>query len=136
MLRESRARWLAISTVLVVVALAALFASLRNPGPQGPREHAVSTPAPADDERLRAGRAAFQRLGCARCHALGGVGNPGAPLDGVGGRLDAAALRDWTLGTGAAAGQLPAGIVRAKARAAQDPELEQVIEVLVQSRTP
>lgn len=157
MLRESRARWLAFATTGVVVVLAALFAWLRNPpgetalaeAPQG----AASAPAapselaslpqagpatlqapPVDAARLAVGRAAFTRLGCGRCHAFEGVGNPSMPLDGVGARRDAAALRDWTLGTGAAAAELGRGIVRAKSSAAEDSELDALIEVLARSR--
>lgn len=133
MLRESRARWLAFATAGVVVALAALFAWLRNP--PGEPADARSPPAmAADPVRLAAGRAAFSRLGCVRCHAIEGVGNPSTPLDGVGARLDAAALRDWTLGTGAAAEELSRGAVRAKSGAVGDPDLEALIEYLAQSR--
>jgi mono/diheme cytochrome c family protein len=130
MLRESRARWLAFATAGVVVGLAVLFAWLRNPPADLPRAHA----APPDDARLAAGRAAFVRLDCVRCHSLAGVGNPAAPLDGVGSRLDAAALRDWALGTGVAAEQMPRGIVRIKARVAEDPDIDMLIEYLAQSR--
>ena len=157
MLRESRARWLAFATVGVVVALAALFAWLRNPAGEtalaGAPQSAASAPAapsgmasspqagpatlqgpPVDAARLATGRAAFTRLGCVRCHAFEGVGNPSMPLDGVGARLDAAAVRDWTLGTGAAAEELGRGTVRAKSSAAEDADLDALIEVLVQSR--
>lgn len=132
MLRESRARWLAFATAGVVVALAALFAWMRNP----PGEPAPAPPqaAATDPVRLAAGREAFTRLGCARCHAIDGVGNPSMPLDGVGARLDAAALRDWTLGTGAAAEVLSRGALRAKSKAAEDPELDALIDYLAQSR--
>ena len=157
MLRESRARWLAFATAAVVVLMAALFAWLRNPSgeaalagvspgavsaPTAPSERAplpqagsaTQQPPLVDAARLTAGRAAFTRLGCGRCHAFEGVGNPSLPLDGVGARRDAAALRDWTLGTGAAAAELGRGIVRAKSRAAEDAELDALIEVLAQSR--
>jgi hypothetical protein len=157
MLRESRARWLAFATAGVVVALAALFAWLRNaPGetglagaPQGaasapaaPSDTASSPQAgpatpralPVDAARLATGRAAFTRLGCVRCHAFEGVGNPSLPLDGVGARLDAAAVRDWALGTGAAAEELGRGTVRAKSSAAEDPDLDALVEVLADSR--
>ncbi|MDP1647459.1 MAG: c-type cytochrome [Rubrivivax sp.] len=157
MLRESRARWLAFATAGVVVALAALFAWLRNPPGDATRTAAPTlaaapptapaTPAsawqgaapvpqapPADAARLAAGRAAFTRLGCGGCHAIDGVGNPAAPLDGVGARLDPAALRDWTLGAGVAVDQLPRGLLRTKARAAQDADIDVLIEYLAQSR--
>jgi len=157
MLRESRARWLAFATVGLLVGLAALFAWLRNPpgevprgqasvvassasGPPAAPAAALQEPSPgqraaaADPVRIAAGRAAFQRLNCGRCHAIDGQGNPATPLDGVGARLDPAALRDWTLGTGAAAEQLPSRIVRAKSSAAQDSDVDALIEYLAQSR--
>lgn len=157
MLRESRARWLAFATAGVVVALAALFAWLRNPPadaagapapvvtetpPMAPAEPVpapqATSPAPrappADAARLAAGRAAFTRLDCGRCHAIDGAGNPAMPLDGVGARLDPAALRDWSLGTGAAAERLSRGILRTKARAAADPDIDVLIDYLAQSR--
>lgn len=133
MLRESRARWLAFATAGTVVALAALFAWLRNP-PGEPVSAQAPPAVAADPVRLAAGREAFTRLGCARCHAIEGVGNPSTPLDGVGARLDATALRDWTLGTGAAAEDLSRGVVRAKSRAADDPDLQALLDYLAQSR--
>jgi hypothetical protein len=139
MLRETRARWLAAVTAAAVVALAALFAELRNPGAApaaavGAGTAAVPARPALEPARQAAGQAAFERLGCARCHALNGVGNPAAVLDGVGARLDRAALRDWTLGEGAAESELPRGVLRSKQRAAQDPELELLLDLLQHSR--
>lgn len=148
MLRESRALGLALATAAAVVALAALFATLRNPGgvergrPSADRAPTTLAQPPgalalgraADPQHLAAGRAAFARLNCTRCHAMEGQGNPDAPLDGVGARLDAAALRHWTLGTGPSAEELPRGILRAKQRAAGDPDLDALIDFLQQSR--
>lgn len=103
-----------------------------------PDRQAVEPPrtqaAPADDPRILAGRAAFVRLNCTRCHAIDGAGNSARPLDGVGSRLDATALRDWTLGTGPAREELSAGTARAKARAADDPDIDVLIDYLAQSR--
>lgn len=152
MLREARARSLAFATTCVVVVLAALFAWMRNPVPDAASPPAASVPIavpmdaptppmaasppdrPAAEPRIVAGRAAFVRLNCTRCHAIDGTGNSARPLDGVGGRLDAAAVRDWTLGTGPAREQLPAGAVRAKARAADEPDIDVLIDYLMQSR--
>jgi len=148
MLRESRALGLALATAAAVVALAALFATLRNPGgvergrPVADRAPSTLAQPPGaaapgstpDPRRLAAGRAAFARLDCTRCHAMEGQGNPDTPLDGVGARLDAAALRHWTLGTGPAADELPRGILRAKQRAAGDTELDALIDYLQHSR--
>jgi len=129
MLRETRARWLATATAVIVIALAALFAWLRNwPQPAG------RPPTLAEAATHDAARAAFERLNCALCHALGGRGNPSLPLDGIGGRRDAASIRDWTLGTGSARAQLPGGIAQMKERAGDDPDLDALIDYLVQQK--
>ncbi|MBL0423101.1 cytochrome c [Ramlibacter sp. AW1] len=124
--RQSRARWLAGLTAGVVVSLAAVFAFARNPG--GAAQPAATAPAP--DARVAAGRAAFERLNCMNCHSVAGKGNPANPLDGVGARLDAQGLRDWTLGQGAAAEKLSAGARRQKAPTANDPELPALLAYL------
>lgn len=163
MLRERRARWLALGTACMVVGLAALFAWLRNlpPTDSPPPVLSIPTTAPSEsptpptarslpgpqaidapqsqsesatDPQAAAGLAAFVRLSCSRCHALAGVGNPNLPLDGVGRRLDAAAIRDWALGTGPAREELSAGTLRAKGRAIGNPEIDILIEHLAQSR--
>jgi cytochrome c5 len=148
MLRETRAKWLAFATAVLVVLMTAAFAGLRNvpPGTTGDAAEApvsATTPTrePSDEPpavaaqaqpAAEAGRRAFERLTCAMCHAIGGRGNPDSPLDGIGSRMDRAAIRDWTTGTGAARDQLPASIARRKARAANDPELDALIDYLAQ----
>lgn len=128
MRREVRARWLAAATAITVVALSAVFAWLRNaPNGAAPDEAASTTVA---DLRAAAGLRAFKELGCASCHAIGNVGNPTRPLDGIGGRRDAAAIRDWALGTGEALGRLPPAVVRVKARAADAAELPVLVDYL------
>jgi len=126
--RQSRARWLAGATAAVVVGFSAVFAIARNPSGTAPSPTAA--PALAADARLAAGRAAFQRLNCMNCHSVAGKGNPANPLDGVGARLDAQGLRDWTLGLGSAANKLSAGAKRQKAPAANDPELPALLDYL------
>lgn len=131
MLRNVRARWLAVLTAAIVIALAAVFAWLRNL----PSETGSSPAVPGamiDQTRLAAGRAAFERLGCAMCHSIGGSGNPASPLDGIGSRRDAAAIRDWMLGEGSAREQLPGGVVRLKMRAAGDPDVDALVAFLAQ----
>jgi hypothetical protein len=134
MLRETRAKLLAALTAVLVVWLAALFAWLRNvPAPAQPppaRAPAASVPASADAVPLDAAQRAFERLNCALCHAIAGRGNPARPLDGIGARMDAASIRAWAVGTGAARDQLPASIARMKARAADDPELDSLVDYL------
>jgi hypothetical protein len=133
MLRNVRARWLAVLTAAIVIVLAAVFAWLRNlPGERD------SSPAVADavidQTRLDAGRAAFERLGCPMCHSIAGSGNPASPLDGIGSRHDAAAIRDWVLGEGTARERLSGGVVRLKARAAEDPDLDALVAYLARSK--
>lgn len=144
MTRESRARWLAFATAATVVLLSALFAFLRNVTPLHPPRTAPAAQAPAspdaaaaaapDPARLAAGRAAFERLNCAMCHAVAGRGNPSHPLDGVGARLSREALRDFSFGLGTAADTLPGGIVQMKKRASQDVDVEALLDYLEQLR--
>jgi len=132
MTRESRARWLALATAALVVLMSALFAALRNLTPlQAPPRQAAPMAAPAPPAaQLAAGRAAFDRLNCAMCHSIEGRGNPSHPLDGVGARRSRDALRDWSFGSGAAAGALPTGIAQSKARAEKDPDVEALLDYL------
>lgn len=133
MLRESRARLLASLTAIVVVLLAGLFASLRNlraPVEPAATPTAMSREAADAGTSATRGRRAFLRLGCASCHAFGGLGNPAVPLDGIASRMDPALIRAWAGGSGVAASELPAGIVRRKARARGDPEFEALIAYL------
>jgi mono/diheme cytochrome c family protein len=125
--RQSRARWLAGLTVGLVAGLAAVFAVARNPG--GAKTPPATTTALADGQ-LASGRAAFERLNCMNCHSVAGKGNLANPLDGVGARLDAQGLRDWTLGQGSAADKLSAGARRQKAPFANDPELPVLLAYL------
>lgn len=127
MRREVRARWLAAATAIAVVALSALFAWMRNaPIGLAPETASIS----AADARAAAGRRAFEELGCATCHVIGNVGNRTRPLDGIGGRRDAAAIRAWALGTGEAESRLPPSVIRLKARAADAPELAALVDYL------
>ena len=127
MRREVRARWLAAVTAITVVALSALFAWLRN-APIGSSPVADSTS--VVDARVEPGRRAFEVLGCATCHAIGVVGNRMRPLDGIGGRREAAAIRAWALGTGEAQSRLPPSVIRVKARAADAAELPALVDYL------
>lgn len=100
-----------------------------------PAEPAPAAAAPAiDPTGTAAGERAYARLGCAMCHAIGGRGNPGSPLDGVGTRLDLKGLYEWSTGTGAAAEQLGAGLARRKQRAVGDPDMDALIDYLAQLR--
>ena len=121
MLRETRARLLATLTVTVVMLLAGLFAWLRNLPPTA-------------EVQPQQGQRAFERLGCADCHSFEGIGNLAAPLDGIGARLEPALIRAWASGSGIAAEQLPAGIIRRKRRAIDDPQFDALLAELGRSR--
>ncbi len=124
MTRQSRARWLAFATALLVVLLAALFAWLRNLTP--------AQPAPRDlaEGPVQRGRAAFVQA-CAGCHSAEGRGNPALPLDGIGGRLDRSALKERAFGTSE---QLPGGVAAMKRAGAQGLDTEAVLDYLQQLR--
>lgn len=49
----------------------------------------------ADESVIARGKQVYAEQRCRACHAIGGEGNRRHPLDGVGARLDAAALRTW-----------------------------------------
>jgi mono/diheme cytochrome c family protein len=133
MTRQSRAQWLALATALLVVALSALFAALRNLAPQPPPAQTATVPAApaADAARIAAGRAAYERLNCAMCHSIAGKGNPAHPLDGVGRRRDREQLRAWALAEDSAAAAL-GGVAAIKRRAAKDPDIEALLDYLQQ----
>lgn len=124
MTRESRARALAFATALLVVLLAALFAALRNRAPPAP----VAVPH-ATGVTLDPGRAAFVAKGCSACHAAEGRGNPALPLDGVGARLDRAALRAAAFGTSP---RLPPNVAEIKRARATDPDVDALLDYLQQ----
>lgn len=137
MTRKVRARWLAAATTAAVVVFATVFAAVRNlggdalaappaasPGTAGPTETGAAKPVPP----------AFERLRCSNCHSIGGIGNPGSPLDGIGARMTAAQIRDWTLATGAARQEISARTAQRKQQAADDPELQALIDHLAASR--
>jgi len=56
---------------------------------------AAAAPAAADESAVERGKVVYDEQRCAACHAIGGTGNRRHPLDGVGARLDASALRTW-----------------------------------------
>lgn len=128
MTRQSRARWLAFATALLVVLLAALFAWLRNlpPAPPADAVHAPKVPGPADE----AGRAAFVRAGCSGCHSAEGRGNPALPLDGVGARLDRESLRDAAFALGSAAERFPPAVAQRKRARAGDADADALLAYL------
>ena len=130
MTRQSRARWLAFATALLVVLLAALFAWLRNlpPAPQAGAGDAPKVSGARDEP----GRAAFVRAGCSGCHSAEGRGNPALPLDGVGARLDREALRDAAFALGGTADGFPPAVAERKRARATDEGAEALLAYLQQ----
>lgn len=137
-MRERWARWLATLTGLLVLLAAAVFARVQNP-PRAALDDAAATarvaaaPAtPVQPTGEEAGRAVFAAQDCARCHAVAGQGNPRSPLDGVGGRLGRAQLRDWVLGAEPVRDDLSRRALEAKAAYAALPpaELEALLDYL------
>ncbi|HEY0946105.1 MAG TPA: cytochrome c [Opitutaceae bacterium] len=151
-MREIIARLVCMLTVGVVVGLSLLFAAAHNPRspapgvqtpaitspppPAAPPMPAPASPSPATAEKAARGRAVYAQQGCATCHAVGGVGNPRHPLDGVGSRRDDAQLHAWVTGTGAAAETLSGPVLKRKQRYQQLPpgDLEALIDYLATLR--
>jgi mono/diheme cytochrome c family protein len=95
-MRERWARRLALSSGVLLVAIAAALAAWHNRAPNADNAVASAPPSqPVANDALEHGGALYREHGCARCHAIAGVGNPRSPLDGVGLRHDAAQLRQW-----------------------------------------
>lgn len=133
MTRQSRARWLAFATTVLVVLLAAVFAMVRNFYPAR-----VASPASPvggiAQQPLDAGRAAFQRMGCVVCHSAERRGNPSLPLDGIGDRRSRDELRAAAFGQGAYAATHPGSVVRIKQARVGDPDTEAMLDYLQQLR--
>ncbi len=103
-MRETWVGIIVAASGVLAVLLALAFAWSQNPGAAGQRVGAAAVELSA---LALTGREIYQAKGCPLCHAIAGAGNPRYPLDGVGDRLDAPALRDWILATGTAAPLLP-----------------------------
>ncbi len=133
-MRELLARILATLTALAVVCLAAGFSLVQNLPLRGETQRLPARPAVAgtEVERFAAGRAAFDRNGCAGCHSIGGHGNPRSPLDGVGGKLDRDSIRDWIIASDRVRERLSPGAVRIKQSyaALPDHELRDLVDLL------
>lgn len=123
-MRERIARWVALLTTFVTVAMSVLFAWVHNLEPSGDG----APPTPARDERPASGdhpgRTVYEAQRCAACHSIAGAGSPRYPLDGVGARLDRSELRKWIVGAPELEDALPAGAFRRKQRYQELPESE------------
>jgi len=126
-MREFWVRIVAALTGVLVTLLALTFAWVQTP--RSPTEAAAVEAAALPAALVEAGRAVYEAEGCAGCHAIAGEGNPRLPLDGIGSRRDAAALRDWILATGAVEADLGTRAARVKQgyRALSNDELEALV---------
>jgi len=108
-MRETWARRIVALTTLLVIALAAAFAILQNPG----TPHAAQS---ASDEaaRVAAGQTVYSAQGCARCHAIAGQGGSMHALDGAADRRTPGELLDWAIGNPAVKDRMAAFIYGAK----------------------
>lgn len=141
-MREIWARRIAFLTGLMVLLLTVLFATIQNPVETTERGDAalpVDTGAATapDAQFVMAGREVYRNAGCAQCHSIAGKGNPRNPLDGVGARLSTPDLKNWTIGTEAQRGQIPARIFQRKQAYRNLPEEDlRVLVIYLQSLHP
>jgi mono/diheme cytochrome c family protein len=122
-MREILARIVCLLAALLVLTLAHVFAAKHNSRKMADVENATATAPPAPtavaeilSPDIARGRQIYAELNCAGCHAIAGLGNPRHPLDGVGSLRNPTELRDWITGTGTAARELAASVVRRKQR--------------------
>ena len=124
-MRKKWAIYIALLTGVFVVLLAAMFAAIQNASqpPVIPADEAGDRPAPPaalsgpgveKQALIAAGRRVFEAQGCMTCHSIAGEGNPRNPLDGVGERRTAQAIRQWILAPAELKDQLPAWSFQAK----------------------
>lgn len=142
-MRKQLARTLAISTGIVVLLFSVAFAVVMNPAEDSASGSTMATvataatPATAAADgraaRIARGRAVFEAQDCMRCHSVAGQGSRRSPLDDVAEHLDAAAVRDWILGTEAVADELSPSALRAKRayQALPDSDIEAMVEYLL-----
>ena len=116
-MRELWARYIVVTTGVLVVALAVVFAWAQNPSQKPEITAPVSSPEAGSDQsskQIQAGRKVYQQQGCAGCHAIAGKGNPRNTLDGVGNRRSKEEIRNWIVGADVLKGQASAGILGLK----------------------
>lgn len=146
-MRERWVRIVAGLTGMSVVLLAFAFAWLQNvaadsrsippsapmtEGGGGSADSGGPRPPAPPAAQVEAGRALYADQGCALCHSIAGAGNRSHPLDGVGRRRDARALRDWMVAAPAVRKALPGRVVSMKQAYGQlsDAELDALVAYL------
>lgn len=126
-MREIVARLSAVTLGVAIVALAALFAQRQNAEPVTPGAAEAPAPVvagPVDQAVAARGRALFAEIGCLRCHAVEGQGNPRSPLDGIGARRVPEEIRARIVGAPSVADEMPRSAIRAKEPFAALPETD------------
>lgn len=84
-----------------------------------------------DAKKVAAGKAAYEKLSCAKCHQIDGKGSKISPLDGVGSKLTAAEIKQWLTdpdGMTAKLAKKPA--VKMKKQEISDADLEGLVAYL------
>jgi mono/diheme cytochrome c family protein len=64
---------------------------------------AAGLKAAGDEAQVKKGLEVYTAQKCSMCHQIAGKGNKNAPLDGVGGKLSAADIKEWIVDPTAAA---------------------------------
>jgi len=141
--RDFLARTAAVALLALITSLAAFFAHRQNAIPEAatapsPADSTTlagadsETPVPVDSALATRGRTVYEALGCGRCHAVEGAGNPRSPIDGVGARRTPAEIRAWVTASREVRGELSRSVVRAKESFGElaDEELEALVEYL------
>jgi len=124
-MRERLARIVAALTAMIIVAAVLSFGALQNWSDSGIAR-------PLDPERIEAGRKVYEERGCAICHTIAGEGDNQYPLDGVGGRMNAAQLRDHIAPPDAMRPKFPEAVFEIKSdyRDMPDGEMNDLLEYL------
>jgi mono/diheme cytochrome c family protein len=130
-MRERLAIIIAFLTVCFAISISGLFAWKHNVAvvEPAPRPNvSIKSDATEQNERsqanklVRRGRTIYEAKHCQTCHSIGGAGNPGYPLDGVGSKLNRTELREAIIGTGPISSKMSGAVRQRKTRYAEMPE--------------
>jgi len=121
-MREQWARRIVLITGMLILLLTTLFAFFQNSEKlpdtrQGGVEKDIvsgrSEIIVPDPKIIQSGILVYKQQSCARCHAIGGKGNPRNPLDDVGTK-SAEELRAWITGSENLQGKLSIRVIKKK----------------------